>query len=152
MTNTGQPFINIADAWRKPLGPTPPDREEGNPPRVSDCGAKANNEGTTPISAKQKEANQGNAQKSTGPRTEDGKAHSSLNAVRHGIYGRPNAIRRGELAEDKKEVTEFIEALMDDLAPRDSQEFVVARRIAEGELRLARADRFESAEIGRAHV
>ena len=150
MTNTGQPFINIADAWRKPLDPPPPGRGEGTPPQLSDRGANANNEGTTPISAKQQAANQRNAQKSTGPRSEDGKARSSLNAVRHGIYGRPNAIRRGELAEDKKEVTEFIEALMDDLDPRDSQEFVVARRIAEGELRLARADRFESAGLSAA--
>ncbi len=47
-------------------------------------------------------------------------------------------------------VTEFIEALMDDLDPRDAQEFVVARRIAEGELRLARADRFESAGLSAA--
>jgi hypothetical protein len=39
---------------------------------------------------------------------------------------------------------------MDDLDPRDSQEFVVARRIAEGELRLARADRFESAGLSAA--
>ncbi len=79
-----------------------------------------------------------------------GKARSSLNALRHGIYGRPNAIRRGELAEDEEEVTEFIEALMGDLDPRDSQEYVVARRIAEGELRLTRADRFESAGLSAA--
>ena len=54
------------------------------------------------------------------------------------------------MAEDEKEVSEFIEALMDDLDPRDSQEFVVAKRIAEGELRLARTDRFESAGLSAA--
>src|SRR5208282_3114807 len=102
------------------------------------------------ISPKQRAANQRNAQKSTGPRTEDGKTRSSLNALRHGIYGRPSAIRRGELAEDEQEVTEFIQALMDDLDPRDAQEYVVAKRIADGELRLARADRFESAGLSAA--
>ena len=39
---------------------------------------------------------------------------------------------------------------MDDLDPRDAQEYVVAKRIADGELRLARADRFESAGLSAA--
>src|ERR1039458_1974580 len=144
MTNTQRPFRSIADVWRQPLDAAQPDRGEGTPPQVSDRGANENDnaETTTPTSPKQRAANQRNAQKSTGPRTEGGKASSSLNDLRHGIYGRPNAIRRGELAESEEEVTEFIEALMDDLDPRDAQEYVVAKRIADGELRLARADRF----------
>ena len=153
MSTTQEPMTGPDESPRSsgaaPLDPAQPDRGEGTPPQVSDRGAKANNEGT-PTSPKQRAANQRNAQRSTGPRSEDGKARSSLNAVRHGIYGRPNAIRRGELAESQKEVTEFIEALMDDLDPRDSQEYVVARRIAQGELRLARADRFESAGLSAA--
>jgi hypothetical protein len=154
MSTTQEPMTGPDEPRRSSgaadLDPTQPNRGEATPPQVSDRGTKANNEGTTPTSAKQQAANQRNAQKSTGPRTDDGKARSSLNALRHGIYGRPNAIRRGELAESEKEVTEFIEALMEDLDPRDAQELVVARRIAEGELRLARADRFESAGLGAA--
>ncbi len=157
MSITQEPITSPDEPRRSseaaPVDPTQPDRDEGPPPQVGDGGATEKpNAGTTapPISPKQQAANQRNAQKSTGPRTEDGKARTSLNALRHGIYGRPNAIRRGELAEDEKEVTEFIDALMDDLDPRDSQEFVVAKRIAEGELRLSRADRFESAGLSAA--
>lgn len=76
MSTTRQTF-SIADAWRQPLDPPQPDRAEGTPHQVSDHGASENrNPKTTapPISAKQQAANQRNAQKSTGPRTEDGKA------------------------------------------------------------------------------
>jgi hypothetical protein len=40
-----------------------------------------------PISIKQLLANRANAQKSTGPKTEDGKAISKLNGLRHGLTG-----------------------------------------------------------------
>ena len=113
MSTTRQPF-SLADVWRQPVDWARQDRGEGTPPQISDPGTSKNHDaGTTapPISPKQRAANQRNAQKSTGPRTEDGKTRSSLNALRHGIYGRPSAIRRGELAEDEQEVTEFIQAL-----------------------------------------
>jgi hypothetical protein len=154
MSTTQQSFSSPDEPRRSsdasPIAPTQPDRDGGMSPRVSAAGSDDCNEGTVPISAKQQAANERNARKSTGPRTKTGKARSSLNALSHGVYGRAHAIRRGELAEEEEEVSEFIEALMDDLDPRDGQEFAVARRIAEGELRLARADRFESVGLSAA--
>ncbi len=47
---------------------------------------------------KQIEANRRNAQKSTGPRTEDGKTKSRLNAFRHGLTGQLD-IMTGEMRE-----------------------------------------------------
>ena len=42
--------------------------------------------GNNPVSAKKVEANRKNAQKSTGPRTETGKAQAAGNAFKHGFY------------------------------------------------------------------
>jgi hypothetical protein len=58
-------------------------------------------------------ANQANAQKSTGPRTENGKACSARNATRHGLSGHTFVV-----ADDEKEIfEEFILDHRDDLQP-----------------------------------
>ena len=44
------------------------------------------------ISEKQLEANRRNAQQSTGPKTAEGKAHSSRNNLRHGLTGHVNIL------------------------------------------------------------
>ena len=46
-------------------------------------------------SEKQRKANRQNAKKSTGPRTEDGKASTSQNALKHGLLAR-DAVLPGE--------------------------------------------------------
>jgi hypothetical protein len=57
------------------------------------------------ISAKQQAANERNAQKSTGPKTPDGKAASSLNNLRHGLRSE-NILLPGEDASVRAAVTE----------------------------------------------
>jgi hypothetical protein len=136
---------------------------EGRPTHVPDAESAA--ESTTPrgpdpseppparsTSAAQIAANRRNAQRSTGPRSAAGKAQSSLNAMRHGAYGRPQAIPRGILAESKEDVEAYVEAIVAALDPRDAPELVIARRIATSDLRLARLERYEGvamAKVGR---
>jgi hypothetical protein len=67
--------------------------------------------------------------------------------MRHGGYGRPQAIPRGILIESEGEVQDYVDAIVVALAPRDAPEFVIARRIATSELRLARLERYESVAL-----
>jgi hypothetical protein len=97
----------------------------------------------------QEHANRKNAARSTGPRTEEGKAASSRNALLHGGYGSKGvAIPRGLFAEDDAEVAEYLERIVAALAPRDALEEEQARRIAIGYLRLRRISRFEAESLG----
>src|SRR5204863_7786907 len=53
-------------------------------------------------------ANQRNAQKSTGPKTEEGKTASSLNAMKHGLTSHTCAVLPGEDAEEYRALSEQI--------------------------------------------
>ncbi len=55
------------------------------------------------VSQRQMEANRRNAISSTGPRTVEGKARSSRNALKHGIFAQEVVIRDGDGAEDPAE-------------------------------------------------
>jgi hypothetical protein len=101
---------------------------------------------TTPA---QDHANRKNAARSTGPRTDAGKAASSRNAFKHGGYGSKGlAIPRGLFVEDDAEVAQFLEGIVASLAPRDALEAEQAQRIAVCYLRLRRVSRFEAESLG----
>jgi hypothetical protein len=97
---------------------------------------------------RQLQANRANALQSTGPRTVDGKAASSLNAIKHGAYGsKPVAIPRGRLAEDPDAVQAYYVEIVDSLKPRDALEDAAAFRIAMLHLRFRRIERFEAESL-----
>lgn len=98
-------------------------------------------------------ANRKNAQRSTGPRTQDGKARSRQNALRHGVYASVEvAVKRGPFAEDPEEVDELLAQLVEALAPRDIHEECRARRIAMLQLQERRLDAYEATLLQQVEV
>ncbi len=91
------------------------------------------------LSEKQLAANRANAQRSTGPRTEEGKQRSSLNARRHNLTGQVTAMT----AEDRVAHNTFSEALIKSMAPEGALELQLAQRIATDSWRLNRASAIE---------
>ena len=83
------------------------------------------------------EANRINAQKSTGPRTVDGKAKVAQNAVKHGLLAE-DAVIRGESVEDFSAHREEVFA---DLRPVGTMESMLAERVASLMWRLQRLRR-----------
>ena len=89
----------------------------------------------------QVEANRANAQKSTGPRTPEGKATVAQNAVKHGLLARTGVLH----GEDWEEYTCFSEGLLDELSAQGVQEEQLAGRILSLSWRLRRATRNQNA-------
>ena len=91
------------------------------------------------ISEQQIEANRSNALLSTGPKTEEGKKRSRLNALRHGITGQVATMAD----EDRAAHDKLSSALMKDLAPVGAMEIQLAQRIATDSWRLNRISAIE---------
>ncbi len=91
------------------------------------------------ISEKQLQANRQNAQKSTGPRTAEGKAASSQNAVTHGLLSRRVVIA----GEDRLQFEAFRNELFEQLAPVGIIESQLTDQIAANFWRLRRAGSVE---------
>ena len=92
-------------------------------------------------SIKQIEANRSNALKVTGPRTTQGKARSSRNALTHGLTAQEIVIP----GEDAAAYRSFEQQLIDDLQPNGSCELELIERLAATYWRLRRIPRFEAA-------
>ena len=83
---------------------------------------------------KQIVANQANAEKSTGPRTPEGKAIVSRNATKHGLLSRHVLLR----CEDEQELVELGKRLRAQLAPVGELENLLVERIIAAAWRLRR--------------
>jgi hypothetical protein len=86
-------------------------------------------------------ANRSNAQKSTGPRTPEGKAAVAQNAVRHGLCAERVVIK----GEDPGEFEMYRDRMLGDLDPVGPVEALLAERVFTLGWRLQRAQRFEGA-------
>jgi hypothetical protein len=94
-----------------------------------------------PVSQARAEASRKNGAKSRGPRTAEGKARSSKNALKHGLRAQKYVVLSQE---DAAEFAQFQAALLEELAPVGVLQTVLARRIVIAAWRLARADRMEA--------
>jgi len=90
------------------------------------------------------QANRANAQKSRGPKTEEGKAQARLNALKHGMRSE----EFGPLVaphEDPAELKDRIESWLDDYQPASAVERDLVERAARLSWTLDRIERYESA-------
>ena len=88
-----------------------------------------------PLSPRALEANRRNAQRSTGPRTEEGKTKSRLNAARHRITTQVLILP----PEEREVVEACCQPLVDNFKPEGPEELQLARAIAENYWRLNQA-------------
>jgi hypothetical protein len=91
-------------------------------------------------SERQAAANKLNAQKSTGPKTAEGKNKASQNAVTHGLTSHRPVLDNEDTAEFRKYVNELI----DQLDPTNPWEFVFAKRASCQAWRIQRALCYET--------
>ncbi len=88
-------------------------------------------------------ANQQNAQKSTGPKTDEGKAVVSQNAVKHGLFA-AEAVITGE---DPADYELYHDKYLAELLPVGMVESMLAERIVSLAWRLRRAERMHNEAI-----
>ena len=104
---------------------------------------------TMPISQKQLEANRKNAQKSTGPKTAEGKAIVSQNAVKDGLTANSTILNSPLHSENKVEYENLLNSLNDELTPKTELQKILVKRIADCIWRSNRLIRVETANINR---
>ena len=93
------------------------------------------------------DANRRNAAKSTGPKTEKGKAKARLNALKHGRRAKTTDVMPVLPHEDPRQLEERIQVWIDDWQPRNALESELVRRGARLSWMLERGERFEAAHL-----
>jgi hypothetical protein len=122
-------ITKMADATNSPHNETP--------------GSSPNNPQPT-TSEKKAGSNRRNAEKSTGPRTEQGKANSRLNALKHGILASQGVITTIEGRAPRGEFEAMVDGLAEDFQPVGTYEQLLVQEIAACFWRKRRLLRFEN--------
>jgi hypothetical protein len=91
-------------------------------------------------SEKQIEANRRNALKSTGPKTDEGKARSSMNALRHGLTAAQAVLPH----ENEDDYEKLREGMLESYAPENPAEQAIVEELANAYWRLMRLHRVET--------
>mgnify|MGYP007070628863 CR=1 FL=1 len=99
------------------------------------------------MSPQQLTANQRNAQKSTGPRTDTGRAVSKMNAFKHGIRSRQVLVRSQHFSESPSQFKSLHHRFVAELNPVGPVEEMLVDQIVTTHWRLRRALMAESGEI-----
>jgi hypothetical protein len=103
--------------------------------------------GKKTVSLKQLAANRRNAQKSTGPKSANGKAVSKLNGVKHGILSKQVLVRGLNFKESRHELTKLYQRFWEELQPVGPVEEMLVDQMVTAHWRLRRALTAESGEI-----
>ena len=99
------------------------------------------------VTEKQLAANRANAQRSTGPRTPEGRDAVRYNALKHGILSQSLIPEAMAPYESREEFEELHATLRDEFAPANSVEELLVEQIATTVWRLARLYRAEAGTI-----
>jgi hypothetical protein len=93
------------------------------------------------LSPARAEASRRNGARSKGPKSSEGKARASRNALKHGLCAEQHVVVEGE---SPAAFAAFEAALIADLAPAGALQMLLAGRIARAAWRLERAERIET--------
>ena len=96
-----------------------------------------------PVSPKKLEANRLNAQKSTGPRTDEGKAKAAANSYQHGFFAKRLFLNMEQWAKDKADYETVAKGVIKHYQPEGFMENFWVEKIATEALRFARVVQHE---------
>jgi len=98
-------------------------------------------------SERQQMANRRNAQLSTGPKSSQGKAIASINAIQHGIFTKTLLVSSDVSKENREDYEKMLADLIDCLHPANQIESLLVEKVAVDFWRLRRTIQFETGSI-----
>ena len=109
--------------------------------------SKIENSMSKTLSIQQITANRNNAQKSTGPKTPEGKADSRMNASKYNVLSRQMVVRGYKISESADEFEALYQQYHEHLDPAGPLEEMLVDQIVSLTWRLRRARTAETGEI-----